>query len=84
MKVAASTLLLFSFAGANSSQADEVPSDEIHYSAISMHRDGPLQTLVGEARIETATVTITADKAIIDTDTMDVTPTGNVHVILKK
>jgi lipopolysaccharide assembly outer membrane protein LptD (OstA) len=75
---------LLCFAGAAFSQADKISADEIRYSAISMHADNHVQTLDGEVRIETANVTIRADKAVVDQKTLDIQASGNVHITLKK
>lgn len=86
MKFALSAVLLLVCAGAGLSQAskDKVPSDEIWYSALMQTSDGNLKTLRGEARIETSSVIIQADQAILNVDKMDVQATGNVHITLKK
>jgi lipopolysaccharide assembly outer membrane protein LptD (OstA) len=84
MKLAVSSLILLGFAGAGFSRADKVPADEIQMSAVSQTSDGHLRTLQGQVRIETSSVTIRADKAVVDTDSMDVEATGNVHITLKK
>ncbi len=49
-----------------------------------MHADNHVQTLDGEVRIETANVTIRADKAVVDQKTLDIQASGNVHITLKK
>jgi lipopolysaccharide assembly outer membrane protein LptD (OstA) len=84
MKFAISIALLLGIASVGLSRADRPPADEIRFSAFNISKEGHLTTLRGQVLIETTSVTIRADEAVVDTQTMEVQPSGNVHLTLKK
>ena len=57
---------------------------EIRFFYKPQRGNGPIRTLEGEVRIETASVVIRADKAVFNAATLDIAAAGHVHVQPKK
>ena len=53
-------------------------------SSLQQTINGPVRTLDGDVRIGTAIVIIRSDSATFRSDTLDIQPSGHVHILLKK
>lgn len=84
MKLTAAALVILGSTASTFSRADTPGTGEIQLSARTQTAAGPVRILSGDARIETATVIIEADKARFNLDTREVHATGTVHIRLKK
>jgi lipopolysaccharide assembly outer membrane protein LptD (OstA) len=84
MKILLVATLTLGMSAAAFSFADTVGADKIRFEALNQTSNGPLRTLQDSVRIETSHIIIQADKATVNTDTLDIQPTGNVHIALKR
>ena len=83
MKALLITVLAVGVSAAAFNSADKVGAHEIVFASLQQTSNGPVKTPEGAVRIETPNVIIRADKATFNAETLEIQPTGHVHITLK-
>ncbi len=83
MRLLVAVFLMLSFTAFSFGAADALSWNNVQLTAVSMRSDGAIRHLRGKIQIETNAVLIRADQADYNSQTHEVSASGNVKITLK-